>query len=167
MKHIIESLNVNIEFARSQVVRIYDLLAKMSFYSQHCYNVYDSDLFEVLEFKSLIEQQWGKQILSLTTFVRLNQFYQSWQSYRDGASYRDDEIFVYLDENWLTIITTNLLPLLDSFEEDFDANGIEYISYKTNYSLDSKPTDSQIIERAKILYDLLLKNKIIKRHYME
>lgn len=167
MKHIVDSLNMNMGFARNQVIRIYDILANMSSYSQYCYNVYDSDLFEVLEFKSLIEQDWGKELLSVTTFAHLKQFYQAWQSYRMDDSYRDDEIFVYLDNEWRTILNTNLLPLLNSFEQDFDIKGIEYKSYKTYYSVDSRPTDSQIVERAKHLYDLLLKNKIIKRHYME
>jgi hypothetical protein len=167
LPHIVEELNQNRENASNLLIEIYDALSQMTCYSKYCYNLYDSDLFEVFEFSSLINQKWGQLIITEPTFNKLRQFSDEWLIYRRNAPYGDDEIFVYSDIEWHRIIKNYLLPALESMERDFEKHGIEYTSYKITYDPDARPSDEDILERGRTLYGLLLKHKVIKRYYLD
>ena len=87
--------------------------------------------------------------------------------YRNNFSYSDDEIFIYLDFKWQEIISLYMIPAIISIEDDFTKHKLEYISYKNSYNPKSRPTDEEIVLRAKHLYKLLINNKIYKKHYLD
>lgn len=164
--HIVEELNSNKESAAGQLVEIYSELSLMISYSKYCYNLYDSDLFEVFHFDELVRQEWGVNILSKDSFNLLNNFYIAWKEYRISNLYGDDEIFIYSDNKWHQLVSDYLIPLLINFEVDFDSNNIQYKSYIQFYDPDARPSDEDILERGRTLYKLLIDHGIIKRKYL-
>ena len=75
--------------------------------------------------------------------------------------------FIYIDPKWHSIIVNHLIPALQSMENDFKSQNIDFESYKVKYSPSARPSDEDILKRASRAYHLLYTNKIIEKHYLD
>lgn len=165
-QYIIDELNNTKESASNILLEIHAELSQITSYTKYCYNLYDSDLYEVFQFESLVNKEWGMDIISHHSFELLVDYFSAWKQYRVDNLYGDDEVFVYSDINWHNLVKKLLIPLLISIEQDFDRNNIQYKSYTESYNPDSRPSDEDILERGRILYKLLLDGRLIHRKYL-
>lgn len=163
----IKELNENREEAIIKLKEVHHELSLLTTFGELHYNVYDSDLYEVNYFNALTKRKWGNKLLSENTFLKLAMFHENWKLYRLHNSYADDPFFVFLDYKWNKIVQVYLIPLLAEIENDFIRNDVGFITYTTIYDPEVKPTAKEIVERVRILYDLLIKHKIIERHYLD
>lgn len=162
----VKSLNENRNEALINLIYIHEVLSKMVSYSKYCYNILDSDIHEVFEYPALIKCKWGGSILCEKTFKLLQLFNQTWLSYRMNKSFSDDPVFVYFDPEWHELIKDKLIPCLESMEEDFKLNKINFGSYKIYYNPENRPNEQDILERAQTLYNSLLHHNIFQKLYL-
>lgn len=160
MQHIIDELNRSASTRISHLLRIHRNLIELMNFHYYSSMVYDSDLYEVLEFNSLLNYKWGSEVLGTKTIELIKLFNQEWKKYRTLIPQSDDGVFCSLDPGWHKLFKKQLLPALESMEADFDANHIEYNSYKKDYNPDARPGKQDILERGRTLYGLLLKHNV-------
>jgi hypothetical protein len=123
----------------------------------------DSDLFQSLYFKELLNKDWGQSILSKGTYEKGEFFYRRWLEFRLSKPYGDDNVFVYLDDDWLTLLHEYLIPFLKNLEFDFLNHAIDFVSFEKRLDKSKKPSNEDILRNAAHLYRLLMENKIIHK----
>jgi hypothetical protein len=122
-----------------------------------------NSLYDDFGFGGLVESN-SNPFLSQKTLKRLLAFHESLEAYRKENLFSSDGVFMQFDKNWLTILKTKLIPALDSMEDDFELNNVNFVSYKVDYKPEARPSDDEIIEQINLLYKLLHKNKIIEKY---
>jgi hypothetical protein len=145
------------------LVEIHENLSGWLTYSYYSYRMSDSDLFQSLYFKELLNKDWGQCILSNGTYEKGDVFYRNWLKYRLKKPYGDDNVFVYLDEDWLTLLHEYLIPFLKNLEFDFLNHAIEFVSFEKRLDKSKKPSNEDILRNAAHLYRLLMENNIIHK----
>ena len=153
--------------AKVNLLEIHQNLSGFLTYCYFSYRMTDSDLFQSLYFKELVNQKWGQLILSKNTFDKGVIFYLKWVDFRLNKPYGDDNVFVYLDKDWLSLLEEYLIPFLKSMEIDFLNHSIEFISYENDYDKTAKPSNEEILKNAAHLYSLLLSHNIIQKENLE
>ena len=156
----------NEDFDKLYLEYIYNLLSYLTYFNNRVYNV-EEDLIEDFNFKGLLNGSWGSTFLHPVTISLLNKFRNKWLEYKRTNNYGSDYLFCYFDKKWNFLINDFLIPALESMEKDFDMKSIKYTSFKSHYKPDARPTDEEIVKRIGQLYDLLIKNNIIKLYYMD
>lgn len=68
LQHVVDELNASRDATITNLLNIYSDLSRKTSYSKYCYNLFDSDLYEVFEYESLLDKKWGLEILSDHTF---------------------------------------------------------------------------------------------------
>lgn len=122
------------------------------------YHVFKEDHF-------INKNEWVAKYLSDTTINRFEQFKSKWLNYLIEKPYGENGIFVSIDSDWHKIEKQYLIPLLDSFEENLNKAGYEFLSYQ-NEDICPAPTYREIIKQGSFLYELLTKNKIVDKSYL-
>ena len=163
-QRIINQINNEIGEEKRLLLSIYNYLSKIYNNEQMAYTCALDDLYMADNLSALVNKKWGTNILGTHSFGFLIEFEQLWRHYRKTAPHGEDEIFVNIDPAWKKIVQDCLVPLLNSMENDFHEYGIEFISYKEYHDPDARPSDEEILERGRTLYDLLLKHGIIKKN---
>lgn len=147
------------------LVYIHQCLIHISYFNRNSFAA-EETMIEDFAFLELIDGKWGKEILLAITFKKLKVFRNQWIDYKRKFTYSDNVVFMFYDKNWREIVSKYLIPALEKMEEDFNRHGIEYNNFRAQYDPDSRPNDSDIISAANVLYNLLLKNKIIEKSYL-
>ncbi|MFC2185790.1 hypothetical protein ACFCT7_00640 [Fulvivirgaceae bacterium LMO-SS25] len=161
------TLPQDFDSAKVNLLEIHQNLSGFLTYSYFSYRMTDSDLFQSLYFRELVNQKWGQLILSKNTFDKGVGFYLKWVDFRLNKPYGDDNVFVYLDKDWLSLLDKYLIPFLKSMEIDFLNHSIEFISYENDYDKTAKPSNEEILKNAAHLYSLLLSHNIIQKENLE
>lgn len=151
------------ESTKLNLLEIHENLSGFLTYSYYSYWMSDSDLFQSLYLKELLNQEWGQRILSKDTYVKGGAFYHKWVEFRITKPYGDDNVFVYLDEDWLILLHDYLIPFLRMLESDFVNHAIEFVSFERRLDKSKKPSNEDILKNAAHLYRLLIENKIIHK----
>ena len=144
---------------------IHTFLTWLSFYNKNASNVEES-IIEDFGFLDLTKKKWGTEILSDKTFNAIIVFRENWLEYKKSVNYGGDTVFMFFDKNWKDIIQEYLCPALDSIEQDFISNTIEFTPYKEIVDFNLYPTSTEILERGETLYKLLLEKKVVEKRYM-
>jgi len=151
------------ESTKLNLVEIHENLSGWLTYSYYSYRMSDSDLFQSLYFKELLNKDWGQSILSKGTYEKGEFFYRRWLEFRLSKPYGDDNVFVYLDDDWLTLLHEYLIPFLKNLEFDFLNHAIDFVSFEKRLDKSKKPSNEDILRNAAHLYRLLMENKIIHK----
>lgn len=134
-------------------------LVNLTYYNSNSWAAEES-LIEDWNFYGMLNKEWGTDIIADHTIDKLNKFRKKWIDYKNSVNYAGDTVFMFIDENWKHLVQKYLCPTLESMEADFDANHIEYNSYKKDYNPDARPSKQNILERGRTLYGLLLKHNV-------
>lgn len=149
----------------SGLVNIHFALSNLTYYNENAFAAEES-IIEDFAFEELINEEWNGGALSQKTTTLLKAFRKEWRQYKRDVSYSDDPVFMFLDQRWHLIVSKYLMPALDSMEHDFSAQNIEHLPFREHYDASARPSDKTVLEKGRILYDLLLENKIITKDYI-
>lgn len=161
-QYILNQINSNLEEEKRILLNIYNYLTKIVKQEKMAYSCALADLYMEYKLTPLINKKWGTNILSLRSFKLLEEFENQWENYRKSYPYGEDEIFVLIDPKWHDIVKEKLVPLIESFQHDFEATAMEYFKEDLNQVI-YQPTNQDILQRVSTLYGLLIKHGIIKK----
>jgi len=161
-EHILDQINSNIEEEKRILLDIYNYLTKIVKQEQMAYSCALEDLYMEYKLAALVNKSWGTNILGLQSFNLLAEFENEWKNYRKSYPYGEDEIFVLIDPAWHDIVKEKLVPLIESFQRDFEAADMDYFKDDLNEVI-YQPTNQDILQRASTLYNLLIRHGIMNK----
>lgn len=153
------------EAAREYLSYIHFNLISLTYFNN---NIYASEetLIEDFNFNGLIKNEWLLNVLSSEAIELLKSFREAWLEYKREHSYSGDYVFVFMDDHWHKVIKNYLYPALEKMENEMASMKMDFIPYKTVCNNNVRPTDEQLLERAKKLYSMLIEHKIYSKNYM-
>ncbi len=131
----------------------------------HClrytFKIYDEvyeNLYEVNRVEDIFKEL---TFLNSDTIDSMVDFQNVWYFFIKERNYSKDSVFTYIDPKFQSILDNELYDFLQKLDGDIISNGFEDLHQKENQER-VFPTISEILERGKILYDLL-ENKRTQR----
>lgn len=131
---------------------------------QESHLIYE-EILENFGIKNVSAYFGNLEFLSSETKRLMYEFEESWNSYQKKTEFSTDAVFVYLDSDFQSILDVELSFFLKSFSEDMKRHG--YTDFWKRIMKRKPPSNEQVVERAKILYRLLIKGEIIKKNSLE
>lgn len=176
MNSIVMELRNNNEYAKNYLYHIHHCLSISTTYiNTGNYAVCFQALYQDFYFKELINREWGNDLITNETAKLLRIYHNMWFEYVQNVPYAND-FFVFYDPNWHNLVRLYLIPALESMERDIDTSKIIYHnidgkdskieSYKAIYNPEARPSDEDIIWKVKIIYQLMIENKLIEKPFM-
>jgi len=153
----------DLEFQKYNLRCIHYHLSSLVSYKKGNYEVARLDLYLDHFFDELCKGIWGNDLLKSHTIKLFDTFSIAWKRYQIEEPIGEDGVFCFYDPKWNKIIQNCLIPLLDHFEMDLINQNISIESYKKILSQNTRPTDEELLERGRTLYNLLIKHDIIRK----
>lgn len=94
-------------------------------------------------------------VFSKSTLDTFRLFVSSLEAYLNSRLYSRDQVFVYIDPEWHTLLKEKLIPSLLLMEKDFISNNIDFVSFNKSDDAGKMPSNLDILERVSFLYELL------------
>ncbi|MCO6475512.1 MAG: hypothetical protein J5I94_02770 [Phaeodactylibacter sp.] len=161
-QYILNQINSNLEEEKRILLNIYDYLIKIVKQEKMAYSCALEDLYMEYKLTPLINEKWGANILSSRSFKLLEEFENQWRNYRKSYPYGEDEIFVLIDPTWHSIVKEKLVPLIESFQRDFETTDMDY--FKGDLSeVVYQPTNQDVLQRVSTLYNLLINHGVMNK----
>lgn len=122
------------------------------------YELYEMVVEELYEVNSVMAHFSAIKILSEDTLKAAQAFQEKWYKIIEVKPYGKDRVFVYLDNDFQNMLNNELLSFLNLI--NFDLAKAKFPNIEYFNKVERKfPDNNSILERASILYELIINTK--------